>query len=148
MIENSRRLSARRKVQVIVPTTFLSLALLVLVCLYYQFHIKHKQQQGIYLLVLINYFEAMFWFKKLLLRYFKGILENKSRNDPEIRSDDEDLELPLFDLSTILKATNNLSVDVKLGEGGYGPVYKVMFNSIYVVHIVFMCQYILDYQII
>ncbi|KAI3457035.1 hypothetical protein Pfo_013698 [Paulownia fortunei] len=36
----------------------------------------------------------------------------------------EELELPLFDLSTISKATNNFSIKNKLGEGGYGPVYK------------------------
>ncbi|XP_031120580.1 uncharacterized protein LOC116023714 [Ipomoea triloba] len=36
----------------------------------------------------------------------------------------EDLELPLFDLSKITRATNNFSDDNKLGEGGFGPVYK------------------------
>ncbi|KAJ7981662.1 S-receptor-like serine/threonine-protein kinase [Quillaja saponaria] len=36
----------------------------------------------------------------------------------------EDLELPLFDLSTIATATDNFSIDNKLGEGGFGPVYK------------------------
>ena len=30
-----------------------------------------------------------------------------------------------FDLSTILSATNNFSDENKLGEGGFGPVYKV-----------------------
>ncbi|KAJ0684553.1 putative protein kinase RLK-Pelle-DLSV family [Helianthus annuus] len=44
--------------------------------------------------------------------------------DPENRSGDEDLELPLFGLSTILKATDNFSMTNKLGEGGFGPVYK------------------------
>ncbi|XP_049414235.1 G-type lectin S-receptor-like serine/threonine-protein kinase At1g11410 [Solanum stenotomum] len=33
-------------------------------------------------------------------------------------------EIPLFDLSTIAKATNNFSIDRKIGEGGFGPVYK------------------------
>ncbi|KAM5585811.1 G-type lectin S-receptor-like serine/threonine-protein kinase [Rosa sericea] len=37
---------------------------------------------------------------------------------------DEDLELPLFDLSTIETATNKFSINNKLGEGGFGPVYK------------------------
>ncbi|XP_004295782.1 PREDICTED: G-type lectin S-receptor-like serine/threonine-protein kinase At4g27290-like [Fragaria vesca subsp. vesca] len=37
---------------------------------------------------------------------------------------EEDLELPLFDLSTIETATNNFSINNKLGEGGFGPVYK------------------------
>ncbi|XP_061350104.1 G-type lectin S-receptor-like serine/threonine-protein kinase At4g27290 [Gastrolobium bilobum] len=36
----------------------------------------------------------------------------------------EDLELPLFDLAAIIHATNNFSTDNKLGEGGFGPVYK------------------------
>ena len=40
-------------------------------------------------------------------------------------SGQEDLELPFFDLSTIVNATNNLSVHNKLGEGGFGLVYKV-----------------------
>ncbi|MED6157126.1 hypothetical protein PIB30_020445 [Stylosanthes scabra] len=36
----------------------------------------------------------------------------------------EDLELPTYDLATIVKATNNFSIHNKLGEGGFGPVYK------------------------
>ncbi|KAL8506061.1 hypothetical protein ACS0TY_017066 [Phlomoides rotata] len=37
----------------------------------------------------------------------------------------EDLELPpLFQFWTISKATNKFSIDNKLGEGGFGPVYK------------------------
>ncbi|XP_052109333.1 uncharacterized protein LOC107462330 [Arachis duranensis] len=37
---------------------------------------------------------------------------------------EEDLELPLFDLSSIVSATDNFSINNKLGEGGFGPVYK------------------------
>ncbi|CAN1775111.1 G-type lectin S-receptor-like serine/threonine-protein kinase At4g27290 [Linum perenne] len=32
--------------------------------------------------------------------------------------------LPIFDLNTVAAATNNFSVSNKLGEGGFGPVYK------------------------
>ncbi|OVA05545.1 Protein kinase domain [Macleaya cordata] len=39
-------------------------------------------------------------------------------------SQKEDLELPLLDLSTIETATNNFSHTNKIGEGGFGPVYK------------------------
>nr|XP_004287533.2 PREDICTED: cysteine-rich receptor-like protein kinase 10 isoform X2 [Fragaria vesca subsp. vesca] len=35
-----------------------------------------------------------------------------------------DTELPLFSLRSILAATNNFSEGNKLGEGGFGPVYK------------------------
>lgn len=37
----------------------------------------------------------------------------------------EEFEIPLFDLSTIVNATDNFSVSRKIGEGGFGPVYKV-----------------------
>ncbi|XP_049365121.1 G-type lectin S-receptor-like serine/threonine-protein kinase At4g27290 isoform X4 [Solanum verrucosum] len=36
----------------------------------------------------------------------------------------EEFELPLFQLSTITRATDNFSVNNKIGEGGFGPVYK------------------------
>ncbi|XP_028958659.1 G-type lectin S-receptor-like serine/threonine-protein kinase At4g27290 isoform X1 [Malus domestica] len=36
----------------------------------------------------------------------------------------EDLELPLFDLMTIVSATGNFSIENKLGEGGFGSVFK------------------------
>ena len=39
----------------------------------------------------------------------------------------EDLELPLFSLSTLITATDNFSFNTKLGEGGFGSVYKVNF---------------------
>ncbi|XP_059660593.1 G-type lectin S-receptor-like serine/threonine-protein kinase At4g27290 [Cornus florida] len=37
---------------------------------------------------------------------------------------DEDLELPLFDLVTVSTATNSFSFTHKIGEGGFGPVYR------------------------
>ena len=40
----------------------------------------------------------------------------------------EDLELPLFNLPEITTATDNFSVNNKLGQGGFGPVYKVSFS--------------------
>lgn len=46
------------------------------------------------------------------------------RNE-ESQIKDEDIELPLFDVQTILAATDNFSMENKLGEGGFGPVYKV-----------------------
>lgn len=46
---------------------------------------------------------------------------------------DDDLELPLFDFTTLANATNGFSKDSKLGEGGFGPVYKV---STMVLHLI------------
>uniref|UniRef100_A0A7N2LU91 non-specific serine/threonine protein kinase n=1 Tax=Quercus lobata TaxID=97700 RepID=A0A7N2LU91_QUELO len=46
------------------------------------------------------------------------------------RNVDDSGELMLyFDLSTILSATNNFSDENKLGEGGFGPVYKGLING-------------------
>ncbi|KAL6204824.1 hypothetical protein ACLB2K_022091 [Fragaria x ananassa] len=41
------------------------------------------------------------------------------------RTSEEDLELPLFDYGTIATATNDFSGTNKLGEGGFGPLYKL-----------------------
>jgi hypothetical protein len=35
-------------------------------------------------------------------------------------------DLPLMDLSSIHAATNSFSKENKLGEGGFGPVYRVI----------------------
>ncbi|KAJ9168966.1 hypothetical protein P3X46_020439 [Hevea brasiliensis] len=45
-------------------------------------------------------------------------------------SEDEDsIELPLFNFHSILVATNNFDIKNKLGQGGYGPVYKGMLQD-------------------
>lgn len=44
--------------------------------------------------------------------------------DHQSNNKDGSIEVPLFSLSTISKATNNFSFDNMLGEGGFGPVYK------------------------
>lgn len=41
----------------------------------------------------------------------------------------DDLEVPLFDPSTITTATNHFSEQNLIGAGGFGPVYKVTFTS-------------------
>uniref|UniRef100_A0A6N2MSN2 non-specific serine/threonine protein kinase n=1 Tax=Salix viminalis TaxID=40686 RepID=A0A6N2MSN2_SALVM len=67
---------------------------------------------------------ALFWYiwKKKQQKKGKdtGIVKRGSYNNPL----KEDLDLPLFCLDTLTLATNNFSADNKLGEGGFGPVYK------------------------
>ncbi|KAK6229595.1 hypothetical protein SCA6_018546 [Theobroma cacao] len=54
----------------------------------------------------------------------KGARENNVINDRSIEGQREDSEVQLFDLALISKATNDFSIDNKLGQGGFGPVYR------------------------
>ncbi|KAJ0874438.1 putative protein kinase RLK-Pelle-DLSV family [Helianthus annuus] len=99
-VENRRRSSAVSiRVRVVVLIAIVVLVFLVSICLFYCFNKKKKQHQ-------------------------QGIPKNEVEHDPKNKSDNEDLELPLFGLSTLVKATNDFSKNNKLGEGGFGPVYK------------------------
>ena len=65
----------------------------------------------------------MFNVKHILLLSEK--MKNKGMIDQNIDGQNEDLELPFYSLATIAIATNEFSSNNKLGEGGFGPVYKV-----------------------
>ncbi|KAG1368210.1 Receptor-like serine/threonine-protein kinase SD1-8 [Cocos nucifera] len=41
----------------------------------------------------------------------------------------KELDLPFFDLETIVAATNNFAIESKIGEGGFGPVYQGKLNN-------------------
>ncbi|PON85834.1 S-locus glycoprotein [Trema orientale] len=47
-----------------------------------------------------------------------------SRDTPQFRVQQDTSELPFFDFSGILVATGHFSTENKLGQGGFGPVYK------------------------
>ena len=55
------------------------------------------------------------------LQYFE---DSPSRRD--LDGTRRNSNLPLFDLRTIIAATDNFSIANKLGQGGFGPVYKVV----------------------
>ncbi|XP_061346123.1 G-type lectin S-receptor-like serine/threonine-protein kinase At4g27290 [Gastrolobium bilobum] len=81
---------------------------------------------------LVVTFTVLFVLVMLLGFSYRYITKTKYRDETEKtmlteekhERGQEDLELPLFDLATIVNATDNFSTDNKLGEGGFGPVYK------------------------
>lgn len=56
----------------------------------------------------------------------EGVIQSKRDNSSENARDDQLIELPFFDFSTIVMATNNFSDENKVGQGGFGCVYKVI----------------------
>ncbi|KAH9803122.1 Receptor-like serine/threonine-protein kinase SD1-8 [Citrus sinensis] len=54
----------------------------------------------------------------------RNIVEKTENNRETDQVQNMDLELPLFELATIANATDNFSINNKLGEGGFGPVYR------------------------
>ncbi|XP_020418813.1 G-type lectin S-receptor-like serine/threonine-protein kinase At4g27290 isoform X1 [Prunus persica] len=72
---------------------------------------------------------VLFLVGMLIVGFILYIRKKKLRNQVVRRKDylgedREDMELPLFDLNTIVHATNGFSSRNKLGEGGFGPVYQ------------------------
>ncbi|KAK1390801.1 Receptor-like serine/threonine-protein kinase [Heracleum sosnowskyi] len=69
-------------------------------------------------LTLISSLVALYLFKKKRLR-LKG----------RLNSFEETMELPLFEFKRVANATCNFSRDNKIGEGGFGPVYKGLLED-------------------
>ena len=46
------------------------------------------------------------------------------------RGKKKEVDLPMFSFACVSAATNNFCVGSKLGEGGFGPVYKVRLVSL------------------
>ncbi|XP_074380716.1 G-type lectin S-receptor-like serine/threonine-protein kinase At4g27290 isoform X2 [Apium graveolens] len=62
-------------------------------------------------------------FTVVLVCYMWYVRRYKKQNrEGEMRLGEGDL--PFFEFKTLANATNNFSFDCKLGEGGFGPVYK------------------------
>ncbi|KAH6775703.1 hypothetical protein C2S52_013264 [Perilla frutescens var. hirtella] len=52
-----------------------------------------------------------------------GILLLTRRKKQAVKRKEENIELPLVKMATVLEATNNFSRENMIGEGGFGPVY-------------------------
>ncbi|KAK1391732.1 Receptor-like serine/threonine-protein kinase [Heracleum sosnowskyi] len=67
--------------------------------------------------------------RKKRIKHMEAITRQYYQNDWCNGNGDDDVELPLFDFTALANATNGFSTDSKLGEGGFGPVYKGMLDE-------------------
>jgi hypothetical protein len=57
-------------------------------------------------------------------RYVRDLIESGRMKEDDAQA----VDIPHFHLESILDATNNFASANKLGQGGFGPVYKVINN--------------------
>ena len=80
---------------------------------------------------LLNLSYLQFWSAYLLPCGFQSALKGKGKVLQSTEFSGENLnevelqDLPLFDFEKLATATNNFHLTNKLGQGGFGPVYKV-----------------------
>ncbi|KAL2475516.1 G-type lectin S-receptor-like serine/threonine-protein kinase [Abeliophyllum distichum] len=67
---------------------------------------------------------SWFAFRKKTANNRRVLADDNPSQDINQRIGDENLELPVLNFITILDATNQFSFRNKIGEGGFGPVYK------------------------
>lgn len=65
----------------------------------------------------------------VLVGFYIRRRRRRSHESKDVEAQEQDLELPLLDLLTISTATDNFSASNKLGEGGFGAVFRVNFVS-------------------
>ncbi|KAL2326839.1 hypothetical protein Fmac_020266 [Flemingia macrophylla] len=87
-------------------------------------HGNHKKVVVVAVTIVASLVLMMFLVYCIYMTKNKGKTEARMLKEKKDQHGQEDLELPFFDFATIVKATNNFSIDNKLGEGGFGPVYK------------------------
>ncbi|XP_060200284.1 G-type lectin S-receptor-like serine/threonine-protein kinase At4g27290 [Lycium barbarum] len=98
--------------------------------LYIRIEASKKAGRRVVNAVLISLITVAVLFGLVLFRYYlsrrktkvKGIVLGRDHWPSE--GPKEDLELLFFELATMVNATDNFSSNNKLGEGGFGPVYK------------------------
>ncbi|XP_028113529.1 G-type lectin S-receptor-like serine/threonine-protein kinase At4g27290 [Camellia sinensis] len=89
---------------------------------------KEKKKKKL-LLVIIPVSVALLSFLLTSCVMWKRIKQPRGSRPNIPFKDDENIDLPIFNIVTITNATNNFSISNKIGEGGFGLVYKGQLST-------------------
>ena len=123
--EESKKSSTNRVVVIVIPLLAAVTVILVLLLLY-AFRKRKLKRKGIMPVKLscLNQRECS---SPYLFYTCAGVLRLDGEATNKIGKNE--LDLPLFTILQIARATDGFSSDNKLGEGGFGPVYKVTTHT-------------------
>ncbi|XP_060674733.1 G-type lectin S-receptor-like serine/threonine-protein kinase At4g27290 isoform X2 [Ziziphus jujuba] len=87
-------------------------------------HASKWKRRRLKIIIIVSLITIIFCILVLVILLAFWNKKSKGRDLIQQESNEEDLELPLYDLATIQFATNNFSPEYWIGAGGFGPVYK------------------------
>ncbi|XP_073312240.1 G-type lectin S-receptor-like serine/threonine-protein kinase At4g27290 [Primulina huaijiensis] len=80
-------------------------------------------------IILLGLSLLLYFKKRKKLDQLGGRTRSVSLKNRKDECHDTEIELPMFDLNSLTKATDNFSFQNKIGEGGFGPVYKGLLEG-------------------
>ncbi|KAK3000459.1 hypothetical protein RJ639_021060 [Escallonia herrerae] len=116
---NSKGSSGTTKVLIIIIFSAVSGVLLV-ICAFFSWR-KHAKKKGQ---------RQRQRYREMILRDSTANVSNEEFAGANKRGESGNIELTFFDLDAIKAATDNFSPPNKLGQGGFGPVYKVLSHMV------------------
>ncbi|CAL5411023.1 unnamed protein product [Camellia sinensis] len=88
---------------------------------------KEKKKRPVLVIIPISVALLLFLLASCII--WKRMKQPKGSRPNIPFKDDETVDLPIFNIVTIANATNNFSISNKIGEGGFGPVYKGQLST-------------------